>query len=239
MASDAAPQTGPSWSVVIPVKVLAHAKSRLTGLAGSRRADVALAMAVDTVAAASAADAVATVIVVTDDAEVADAVAELGAVVLADSPAAGLNEALMHGAAYSRARWPERGCAGLAADLPALRPAELTRVLTAAARFGEAFVPDADLTGTTLYAAMPGAAFRPLFGAASRLRHAAAGAAEIDLAGLDGLRRDVDTADNLRSAAVIGLGPRTRAALSGDALPSGVCHASPECSPGRRPPNAR
>ena len=42
------------WSLVIPVKVLALAKSRLTGLAGPRRAELALAMAADTVAAAVA-----------------------------------------------------------------------------------------------------------------------------------------------------------------------------------------
>jgi 2-phospho-L-lactate/phosphoenolpyruvate guanylyltransferase len=216
MASVAAPQTGPRWSVVIPVKVLAHAKSRLTGLTGSRRAGLALAMATDTVAAASAADPVATVIVVTDDPEVSGAVTQFGAVVLADSPAAGLNEALVHGAAYSRARWPERGCAGLAADLPALRPAELTSALRAAARFREAFVPDADLTGTTMYAASAGTAFQPLFGAGSRARHIAAGAAELDLADLAGLRRDVDTVEDLRRAAAIGVGPRTRALLSGD-----------------------
>lgn len=215
MASDASIDAGPNWSVVIPVKVLAHAKSRLTGLTGPRRADLALAMAADTVAAASAADQVATVLVVTDDPAVASAVAGLGAVVLADSPAAGLNEALAHGAQYSRAYWPERGCAGLAADLPALRPAELSRALIAAGRLGQAFVPDADRTGTTMYAAAAGIAFRPLFGIASRARHVAAGAAELDLADLDGLRRDVDTVDDLRRAAALGLGPRTRAALSG------------------------
>jgi 2-phospho-L-lactate/phosphoenolpyruvate guanylyltransferase len=227
MASDPGPQAGPNWSLVVPVKVLARAKSRLTGLAGARRADLALAMATDTVAAASAADAVATVIVVTDDPEVAGAVTGLGAVVVADSPAAGLNEALVHGAMFSRARWPERGCAGLAADLPALRPAELTRALRAADQFGAAFVPDADLTGTTLYTATAGTAFRPLFGVGSRARHTAAGATEIDLADLDGLRRDVDTAEDLRRAAMIGLGPRTRAALSGDVAPGGACQASP------------
>ena len=40
-----------TWSLVIPVKVLAQAKSRLTGLAGQRRSEFALAMAADTVAA--------------------------------------------------------------------------------------------------------------------------------------------------------------------------------------------
>jgi 2-phospho-L-lactate/phosphoenolpyruvate guanylyltransferase len=214
MAPDAVREVELNWSLVIPVKVLAHAKSRLTGLDAPRRADLALAMAADTVAAASKAAGVAAVIVVTDDPAVSSAATGLGATVLADAPAAGLNEALEHGAAYSRAIWPERGCAGLAADLPALRPEELSRALTAAARFGEAFVPDADHTGTTLYAAAAGTAFRPLFGISSRERHIEAGAAELDLPGLDGLRRDVDTPDDLRSAAAIGLGPRTVAALS-------------------------
>ena len=43
-----------SWSLVVPVKVLAQAKSRLSGLAGQLRADLALAMAGDTIAAAMA-----------------------------------------------------------------------------------------------------------------------------------------------------------------------------------------
>ena len=44
-----------TWSVLIPVKVLAQAKSRLAALAGSRRAGLALALACDTVAAVLAA----------------------------------------------------------------------------------------------------------------------------------------------------------------------------------------
>src|ERR1700745_4166821 len=40
-----------TWTVVLPVKVLARAKSRLALLAGSRRADLALALASDTVSA--------------------------------------------------------------------------------------------------------------------------------------------------------------------------------------------
>ena len=38
-----------TWSVVMPVKVLAQAKSRLAGLAGPRRGELALALACDTV----------------------------------------------------------------------------------------------------------------------------------------------------------------------------------------------
>jgi 2-phospho-L-lactate guanylyltransferase len=207
-----------TWSLVIPVKVLAQAKSRLTGLPAADRAKLALAMAADTIGAAAAAGPVAAVVVVTDDPAVRAEAALHQAVVLPDAPAAGLNAALAFGAGEARARWPGRGVAALAADLPALRPAELAIALTAAAA-GRAFVPDAEGTGTTLYAAPPGAAFEPLFGRNSRARHVAAGLAELDLPGLRGLRRDVDTVAELRQAAQIGLGPRTRALLVTVALP--------------------
>jgi 2-phospho-L-lactate guanylyltransferase len=209
-----------SWSLVIPVKVLALAKSRLSELAGPRRAELALAMAADTVAAVVACPAIAVVIVVTDDAAAGAELAGLGAVIVPDEPAAGLNPALVFGAAYAAGRWPGRGRAGLAADLPALDPAEIGRALAAASRWPEAFVPDAAGSGTTLYTAGPAAEFCPRFGPGSRDRHRAGGAAELDLADVPGLRRDVDTPADLRSAAGLGLGPRTSAlaaelALSG------------------------
>jgi 2-phospho-L-lactate/phosphoenolpyruvate guanylyltransferase len=203
----------PDWSLLVPVKVLAQAKSRLTGLHAADRAELALAMAADTVAAAVAVPAVTAVLVITDDPAVGGAAARIGALVLPDEPAAGLNEALSFGAIYARDHWPENGVAGLAADLPALRPSELSRALRAAAERGRAFVPDAGGSGTTLYAASAGASFEPLFGAGSRDRHLAAGIAELDLPDLAGLRRDVDTADDLRLAAQLGVGPRTRALL--------------------------
>ena len=231
MAPDAHPETARratlNWSLVIPVKVLARAKSRLTGLAGQRRSEFALAMAADTVSAAVRADSVAAVLVVTDDPDVSDIAASLGAVVLADTPGAGLNDALRHGAAYSADRWPDRGRAGLAGDLPAVQPTELTAALRAAARLGTAFVPDTDGTGTTLYAAVPGARFEPQFGQSSRDRHLATGAVEIGTGeigpgeigtDLAGLRRDVDTIEDLRAAAKIGLGAHTLALLETDGM---------------------
>lgn len=222
MAPDAGAEPAAlTWSLVIPVKVLARAKSRLTGLGGERRSRLALAMAADTIEAAATAARVGAVLVVTDDPEVGDLAAGLGAVVLADVPGAGLNQALAHGAAYGHDQWPERGRAGLAGDLPAARPDELDAALDSAARLGTAFVPDADGTGTTLYAAAPGYDFRPRFGPGSRDAHLAAGAAELgnrEVTGLKltGLRRDVDTVADLRLAAAIGLGPRTRALLAAD-----------------------
>jgi 2-phospho-L-lactate guanylyltransferase len=200
-----------TWSVVIPVKVLARAKSRLTGLAGARRPELALALAADTVAAAVRCLEVAAVIVVSDDQAAAAELAGLGALVIADEPGDGLNPALVHGAAVASALRPGAATGALAADLPALRPAELGRALRAAACWPEAFVPDAAGSGTTLYTAAPGSRFQPRFGPGSRQRHRLAGARELDLAGIAGLRRDVDTPADLDSAAGLGLGPRTAA----------------------------
>ena len=219
---------------MLPVKVLARAKSRLAVLAGDRRRDLALALASDTVTAVLACPAVARVVVVTSDPVAGPLLAALGAIVVADEPAdladslgppdvtpspgdLGvqdlLNAALRHGAAVAARRWPGTGLAGLTADLPALSPAELAAALRAAgtAPGGAAFMPDAAGVGTTLYAVPPGGEFLPLFGGASRARHAAAGATELGLAGMTGLRRDVDTPDDLREALALGVGPFTRA----------------------------
>ncbi len=223
-----------SWTVLLPVKVLARAKSRLAVLAGDRRRDLALALASDTVTAVLACPAVARVVVVTSDPVAGPLLAALGAIVVADEPAdladrlgppdvtpslgdLGvqdlLNAALRHGAAVAARRWPGTGLAALTADLPAMSPAELAAALRAAgtAPGGAAFVPDAAGVGTTLYAVPPGGEFLPLFGGASRARHAAAGATELGLAGMTGLRRDVDTPDDLREALALGVGPFTRA----------------------------
>ena len=208
-----------TWSVVIPVKVLTQAKSRLARLGGERRAGLALAMAADTVTAVLACAAAARVIVITDDQVVGDALRALGAEVIPDpvlpeaGAGGGLNGALRHGADYARSRWPGSGVAALFADLPAVRPAEIAAALDAARQWPTAFVADAAGDGTTLYTARPGAGFQPSFGLASRSRHAAGGAVELSLNGIDGLRRDVDTPEDLQEAAAIGLGPHTAGLL--------------------------
>ncbi len=199
----------PPWSVVMPVKVLEQAKSRLAALAGERRGELALALACDTVTAVLACAEVARVIVVTDDQVAGTALAELGALVVPDEPGDGLNAALRHGAAYARSRWPGDGTAALSADLAALRADEIGRALRAASDWPSAFVADAAGDGTTLYTAAPGTPFRPAFGLGSRARHAAGGAVDLNLGAIPGLRRDVDTPADLRGAAALGLGPRS------------------------------
>jgi 2-phospho-L-lactate guanylyltransferase len=198
------------WSIVIPVKRPELAKTRLAGAAGQHRPDLARAFAADTVTAAMASAARDEVIVVTDDATAADELGRIGAIVVPDAPDAGLNAALRHGAVEAADRRPGTRIAALSADLPALRPEELTRALDAAASLEVSFVADAHGIGTTLYAAGSGAVFDPRFGGRSRAAHRAAGAVELALDGIASVRRDVDTGVDLYDAIRLGVGPRTK-----------------------------
>jgi 2-phospho-L-lactate guanylyltransferase len=199
-------------------------------LAGERRHELALALASDTVSAVVACPEVARVIVVTSDPVAGPRLSALGARIIPearpgprdrndresglpgspDGSQRTLNAALRRGAAVAARRWPGTGLAALTADLPALRPAELAEALRAASQMaGPVFVPDAAGVGTTMYAVAPGGLFRPMYGGASRARHAAGGATELALDGIAGLRQDVDTPDDLRTAVALGVGPRT------------------------------
>ncbi|MEU7301734.1 2-phospho-L-lactate guanylyltransferase [Streptomyces sp. NPDC007206] len=204
------------WTLVIPLKPLSRAKSRLSDTAADGvRPGLALAFAQDTVSAALACGAVADVAVVTDDELAARELAALGARIVPDAPANGLNAALAHGAAVVRESRPRAPVAALNADLPALRPAELAVVLSAAAHFPRAFLADAAGVGTTLLAAGPEGELQPDFGVDSRSRHRASGATELLLSGVDSVRQDVDTGDDLRAALALGVGPYTAAVSAG------------------------
>ncbi|MEU0115688.1 2-phospho-L-lactate guanylyltransferase [Streptomyces bobili] len=203
------------WSLVIPLKPLALAKSRLADTAADAlRPGLALAFAVDTVAAALTCAAVRDVAVVTNDELAGRELAALGARIVPDDPRAGLNAALAHAAAVVRAMLPDSAVAALNADLPALRPLELARVLDAAAEFPRAFLPDAAAIGTTLLAVAPGRELLPAFGTDSRARHRASGARELRPTAVDSVRQDVDTGEDLRAALALGVGPRTAAAAA-------------------------
>ncbi|MBL8925476.1 MAG: 2-phospho-L-lactate guanylyltransferase [Pseudonocardia sp.] len=214
--------------LVMPVKPLHAAKSRLRGAADrgvgdpDAHAALALALAHDTVAAVLAARAVRRLLLISSDPVVAAELAAAGVEVVPDVPG-GLNAALGHGAAILRAADPGTPVGALQADLPALRPSELDEALhDAAALFAtgarRAFCPDARGTGTTLLLAAAGAPLDPRFGAGSAAHHRASGAIPLAAAG-PGLRRDVDTGDDLCAAAELGLGPHTRAVLT----PAGPC----------------
>ncbi|MBZ5733129.1 2-phospho-L-lactate guanylyltransferase [Nocardioides sp. TRM66260-LWL] len=212
--SSALPALASGWVVLVPVKPPEHAKSRLVGVLDADRTALAEAFALDTVAAAVAAREVRAVLVVTDDARLAARVRDLGADAVPDGSTHGLNDTLRQAAAEARRRHPDALLAALCGDLPALRSADLDlalgRLAALLAAAPAAIVPDADGTGTCLYAAAA-ATFAPRFGGASRAAHADIGAVEPDLAGLDALRRDVDDLLALRAALAHGVGPATRA----------------------------
>lgn len=197
------------WAVVVPVKRLVHAKTRL-GLPADDRARLALAMAEDTIRACVAADAVVRVVVVTDDPDGAAMAVAAGALVVADEPDAGLNPALRHGAtqAVAAAR-----IATVSSDLPSLRSVDLDLMLRAAEPYASAIVADAAGTGTVLYAAASAADFQPAYGERSRTAHVRAGAVDLTADANPRLRRDVDTLADLGDAWNLGVGPATRRAV--------------------------
>lgn len=200
------------WAIVVPIKRLAVAKTRLAERADVR-ADLALAMALDTVAAARSCPSVERVVVVTDEPAAAEAVTTMGAMVVADTPDAGLNPALRHGALTAAGSSGATAVAALSSDLPALRAADLDDVLRAAAAHPSCIVADADDTGTTLLTARDADAFAPRFGAGSRRAHLDGGAHDLTATAAASVRRDVDTVDDLRAAVELGVGPATAAAL--------------------------
>lgn len=208
-----APQGAPAGVVVVvPVKPPAFGKSRLVGLRPEQRRELAEAFALDTVAACLAAPAVEAVLVVTDDASFAARVASLGATALPDGVADDLNGTLRQAAAEAHRRWPGLRPVAVCADLPALRPAELTAALADLPARHPGFVPDAAGVGTTVYAAAY-EHFDPRFGGASRRAHLEAGAVEV--AAGPSVRRDVDDLGDLREALGLGVGERTAGAARG------------------------
>lgn len=195
-----------SWTVVVPVKDLELAKSRLEAPSGRARAELALAFARDTLAAVLATASVAGVVLVTSEPRMVEAAPD-GVRVVPD-PGRGLVAALSAGAGAV-----EGGpVALLLGDLPALRPGELDAALGAAADHERAMVPDAEGTGTTLLTAARADLVRPAFGPGSRAAHERAGHRVLEAG--PGLRRDVDTTDDLAAAVRLGVGPATAAALA-------------------------
>jgi 2-phospho-L-lactate/phosphoenolpyruvate guanylyltransferase len=208
------------WLVVVPVKPLPVAKTRLRGaVPDASHPELVLAMAQDTVAAALSCEAVCGAVVVCDDPTARAALTALGARCLDDVPSAGLNAALVYATLVHAAEvaagavGQAMATAALTADLPALRPVELAAALLAAAESrGRAYVPDADETGTVLLTAPAGTPLAPRFGPGSAAAHRRSGARRLD-GTWPTLRRDVDTANDLDAAKALGLGPYTDGTL--------------------------
>jgi len=201
------------WTVIMPVKSLSAAKSRL---AHAHPGALSRAFLLDALDAVLATPEVTEVIVVTGDPEVAIAAAESGCRTVDDDGHPGINAAAAWGA---RNRGASGGVAVMVSDLPCLTSSACATVLELAARHSTSFLPDADGQGTTMWFATPGHEVRTAFGVESRAAHAHAGAVDLVTRhpeAADALipaRRDVDTLADLTDAAAIGVGTHCRALL--------------------------
>jgi 2-phospho-L-lactate guanylyltransferase len=206
-----------TWTVVIPVKPAADAKSRLR-LPPAHRLAIVRAIALDTIEAAAACDRVGCVRVVTADEPLLAAVASHDSVDAVRDSASGLRAAIELGLAVTGTGLAR---AVLLGDLPALKPQELSAALARAAQHDLAFVPDADGIGTVLATARARVPLRPLFGTDSAAAHRRAGFTELRMPDGWGLRRDLDTTAHLPALRRAGLGPHSAKLLGagGDGTP--------------------
>lgn len=201
------------WTAVVPVKHTRVAKSRLAGRGDVLRRRLAMAFVTDTVDAVARCPVVVDTVLVTNDADIAEALADRDVHIVRDEPDAGLNPALAHGAAVAAGQAPANGILLISADLPALRPRELQQTLRVAEQHPRAFVCDIAGLGTTALCSLPGLDPQPQFGARSRAAHRHSGVAEIQQDGIVSVRRDVDTWVDLWDAARLGVGTATSRVL--------------------------
>lgn len=201
--------------VIIAVKRLVAAKTRLSPVfeAGTRE-QVVLAMLIDTITAAREVGAVRSITVVTPDDTAAAAARDLGAAVLFDTTPASdpdpLNTAVRYAWANISSQTPNTVV--LQGDLPALQTDELTEAAAQARSHPRSFVADRHGSGTAALFAF-GAPLGPLLGRDSARRHRDSGAVELT-GSWPGLRCDIDTVEDLRSARQLGVGAATTRAIA-------------------------
>ena len=187
-----------SVAAIVPQKRLEDAKSRLGGILGGReRAALSRALLGHVCAAVRATAGIDAVTVVTPDPGL-NGWARRGGWDLVADPGWGLNAALQH--VIRLPRCEGRDVLIVAADLPWVRPADLTAVLSAGRPTRLVLAPSKDGLGTGALLIPRGVRFTPAFGAASRAAHRR----EAERLGLEvievrrpGLAFDVDAPEDL------------------------------------------
>lgn len=198
------------WRVIVPVKGQLSAKTRLHPPAGVARADLAHALALDTLTAALCCVTPDHLIVVTSDELTATFVRNQGGTVVVD-PDDGLNPAVAKGIDYVQRVLGPGPTAVLLGDVPTLRAEDLSGALSQCWMYARAFVPDWSGTGTVLLSSLSPRDLQPRFGADSAREHGRTHM-RLDL-DLPALRTDVDDDETLRQALAIGVGRHTAAVL--------------------------
>jgi len=198
------------WTVIVPVKPFASAKSRLPS--GSKYAQAFL---LDVISAVHASSEVTQVRVVTADPDVADLAAAQNCSITVEPVLQGINQAV---AMAARDASPRQSIAVILGDLPCLTTGAFSIALEQAELVDIAFVSDEAGTGSTMWFSKAGAPIDTHFGERSRAAHRAAGAREIDAEPGSlwsaQLHRDVDTEVDLWDAIRIGVGAHTAALVS-------------------------
>lgn len=193
------------WTIVIPIKHLSDAKSRLCSDPVLRSA-LAEAFGRDTITAVAGSVGGERTVVVTPDPRIREIAEGLGARTSTTGPAGPLNEALVH---VIRELDPQSPAGVLAADLPCATPEAIRTMLARAGQHPKTFLPDASGSGTVALLAWRAEDLAPAFGANSASEHASAGFTQIHGPGLARLQRDVDTGEDLRLAWELGVGKAT------------------------------
>lgn len=179
------------WTFLVPFKDSRIAKSRLA-LGRPLRREVALSMLHDTVEGLLAVRDVQRVLVVCGRGEDVSELPAWHRVDFIVEARPGLNDAIRQGETTARAADPAARLAVCPADLPALHPGELARVLAACTVHARCVVADREGSGTTLLTASPASALNPEFGPDSLAAHLRSGAEMLDLPTRSSLRHDVD-----------------------------------------------
>lgn len=220
---------GDGWTIVIPVKILERAKSRLaSSFSPTDRRTLVVAMATDVITACRDTPGVGHIRVVGTDPEIAQVAADLGAEFVADPTGAptrsGDHPAGAHvvtedplNTALGRAMSGVRGPIGVvAADLPELNSRLLTGILDRASRHQHSIVADHRGHGTTM-AFWTGSADRVSHfgaGSADRFRHLGdAVAIAADSTNWAAAARDVDTPEDVADLVGRRVGSATEHAL--------------------------
>lgn len=178
------------WTVIVPVKSTARGKSRIAVDPELRR-DLAIALVTDTVTAVATAHGVTRVLVVADDPGDATRLGSIHKVQTRLTGATSLNDAILDGLAQVSGP-----VAVLPGDLPSLTGAELDAALAAVDR-PVMVVADRQGIGTTLLTAWRPADLVPRYGPDSFRLHRDGGAEPLVLPADSGVRRDVDTVEDL------------------------------------------
>lgn len=203
--AESSPDRDAGYVVLMPVKELAGAKSRLAVDSNDLRRELALAFALDTLAGVSGCPLVRVVMLVTNEPRIRRYVRGCRGYRCVDDGGEGLNGAIRAAAELAVSGYPGSPLAVVMADLPALRADDLATALREVSGHRTAFVADAEGSGTTLLGAQVATDLLPAFGPNSADRHEALGAVPVR-AGVPTLRQDVDTLADISTVLAMGTG---------------------------------